>query len=558
MDPVPALGEHTDAILAELGYRCGRRSPRCAPRRPSDDALGLADELPAHLPVRAGQSARALRQGAGERRRRGRARPGGRGGRRRQGRGARDAIARLVRPRPARPSARASSCASTTLLRRGSPTTCACSRDAGLAAVMLPKAEAAEEVGAVRAAVPQASVLALVESARGVAQVDAVAAAAGVVRLAFGTLDYALDLGPRHHGRAQTRSPTPRAGSRSRRASPGSRRRWPASRRNSTTRRACWPTLPGRARYGFGAKLCIHPKQVAADPRRAARRAPQDLDWARRVLRRRSGVARRRPARRPDGRPPRRSCRRSARCSAPVTELPLSNPWSNTPWPPPSSTPRIFQGIFSSDAMRQVWSDENRTAEVPRHRSRAGPRPGPPRPDPAGGGRRDRQPLPARPDRHGQAAPADRAHRLPDPRRRLAAQRAVPRQARRILPLGRDHAGHHRHRDGAADPRGARRSSTRELAAISAAHGQAREDAPRHADDRPQQPAAGDSGDLRLQDGRPAVGRSNATASGSRSCAPRVLVGEFAGAAGTLASLRDRRDGDAGRRCAPSSAWASR
>ena len=34
----------------------------------------------------------------------------------------------------------------------------------------------------------------------------------------------------------------------------------------------------------------------------------------------------------------------------------------------------IFQGIFSSDEMRHVWSDENRTAEVPRHRSARWPR----------------------------------------------------------------------------------------------------------------------------------------------------------------------------------------
>ena len=37
----------------------------------------------------------------------------------------------------------------------------------------------------------------------------------------------------------------------------------------------------------------------------------------------------------------------------------------------------IFQGIFSTDEMRHVWSDENRTAEVPRHRSRAGQGAGP-------------------------------------------------------------------------------------------------------------------------------------------------------------------------------------
>ena len=35
----------------------------------------------------------------------------------------------------------------------------------------------------------------------------------------------------------------------------------------------------------------------------------------------------------------------------------------------------------------------------------------------------------------------------------------VPRRARRMVPLGRHDAGHHRHGDGAADPRGARCSS---------------------------------------------------------------------------------------------------
>jgi 3-carboxy-cis,cis-muconate cycloisomerase len=44
----------------------------------------------------------------------------------------------------------------------------------------------------------------------------------------------------------------------------------------------------------------------------------------------------------------------------------------------------------------------------------------------------------------------------------------------------------------------------RELAAISAAMAKHAQGAPPHADDRPQQPAAGDSRDLRLQDGGPA------------------------------------------------------
>jgi len=67
-------------------------------------------------------------------------------------------------------------------------------RQAGLSGVMLPKAESCEQVAAVRAALPAARVLVLVESARGVANVDALAAAAGVQRLVFGTLDLALDL----------------------------------------------------------------------------------------------------------------------------------------------------------------------------------------------------------------------------------------------------------------------------------------------------------------------------------------------------------------------------
>jgi citrate lyase subunit beta/citryl-CoA lyase len=67
-------------------------------------------------------------------------------------------------------------------------------RDARIAAVMLPKAESAAQVQAVRTAMPNARVLALIESARGVANLEEVARIDGVVRLVFGTLDYALDL----------------------------------------------------------------------------------------------------------------------------------------------------------------------------------------------------------------------------------------------------------------------------------------------------------------------------------------------------------------------------
>jgi len=154
--------------------------------------------------------------------------------------------------------------------------------DTGLAAVMLPKAEAGDEVGAVRAAVPQASVLALVESARGLARVDAVAAAAGVTRLAFGTLDYALDL---DLDITEDSDALVYAASRIAIAARVAGLAAPVA--------GVTPQLDDEARlladlawsrrHGFAAKLCVHPKQVAAI-HAALAPSPQDLDWARRVL----------------------------------------------------------------------------------------------------------------------------------------------------------------------------------------------------------------------------------------------------------------------------------
>ena len=155
-------------------------------------------------------------------------------------------------------------------------------RETGFLTVMLPKAETSEELGAVCAAVPQASVLALVESARGVARVDAVASAVGVKRLAFGTLDYAVDLDLDITEQSDALA-------------------YAASRMGNAARVAGLPTpvagvtpqldddarlladLAWSRRHGFGAKLCIHPKQVATI-HAALRPSSQDLDWARRVL----------------------------------------------------------------------------------------------------------------------------------------------------------------------------------------------------------------------------------------------------------------------------------
>ena len=152
----------------------------------------------------------------------------------------------------------------------------------GCTQVVLPKAEAPWQIAAVAAAVPGARVLALIESARGVAQVDALAATSGVTRLVFGTLDFALDLDMDI-------------------ADDGAGLAYAASRIAIASRVAGLPTpvagvtpqLDDRLRLladlaqarqlGFGAKLCIHPSQVA--PIHAALRpTEQALDWASRVL----------------------------------------------------------------------------------------------------------------------------------------------------------------------------------------------------------------------------------------------------------------------------------
>ena len=152
----------------------------------------------------------------------------------------------------------------------------------GVAQVMLPKAEHADQVAAVRQGLPGVAVLALIESARGVAEVDRVAAAEGVGRLVFGTLDFALDLGlvidadavGLHYAAARIAIASRLAG-------------LPAPVAGVTPQLDDEPRLLAdlaQARcHGFGAKLCIHPRQVASI-HSALRPSEAELAWARRVL----------------------------------------------------------------------------------------------------------------------------------------------------------------------------------------------------------------------------------------------------------------------------------
>ena len=115
----------------------------------------------------------------------------------------------------------------------------------------------------------------------------------------------------------------------------------------------------------------------------------------------------------------------------------------------------VFRDIFTTPAMREVWSDENRVqkyldfeAALARAQGRLGIIPK--------SRRRDSAPLLGRQDRHGQAQGGDRAHRLSGAAGGPAAGQAVQGHTRRMVALGRHHPGYHRHRHRPANPRVAR------------------------------------------------------------------------------------------------------
>lgn len=148
------------------------------------------------------------------------------------------------------------------------------------ACVMLPKCEAPHQVAAVLACLPQeASVLPLIETARGMLALQAIAAAPGVTRLAFGSLDYMADLDipagslALDFAAAQIAVASRAAGI----ASPVA-----GVTPELDAARVAQDMLHARS-LGFGAKMCIHPSQVAA-VRAALAPSAEELAWAQRVL----------------------------------------------------------------------------------------------------------------------------------------------------------------------------------------------------------------------------------------------------------------------------------
>ena len=146
--------------------------------------------------------------------------------------------------------------------------------------IMLPKCESAEDIARCLEGFPSApALIALVESARGVEQVRAIAGAKGLSQIAFGTLDYALDLD----------LPADAAGlayAAARIAIAARAAGLPAPIAGVTPEidaaRVTADTQWARG-YGFASKLCIHPAQVPA-VHAALLPSEEQISWARRVL----------------------------------------------------------------------------------------------------------------------------------------------------------------------------------------------------------------------------------------------------------------------------------
>ena len=149
----------------------------------------------------------------------------------------------------------------------------------GLLGVVVPKAEDANALSAV-AARTGAPVVALVESAAGMVEAVGLARAEGVVRLAFGHLDYAVDLGSESsrpamaHGRSTLVLASRAAGL----AGPVDGVTVALDDEGTLA-----DDLAHARELGMAGKLLIHPRQVGATLA-AFRPSEDELEWAHKVV----------------------------------------------------------------------------------------------------------------------------------------------------------------------------------------------------------------------------------------------------------------------------------
>jgi citrate lyase subunit beta/citryl-CoA lyase len=150
------------------------------------------------------------------------------------------------------------------------------------AAVMLPKAERGEHVGRVLTVLPEAPIVPLIETAAALQGLDGVASAEGVVRLAIGHLDFMADTGMSWSEGEPELAPLRFAVSVATRIAHLAPAVDGVTVQTDDEPRLRDDVLRAK-RFGFGGKLCIHPKQVAV-VHAALAPSEEEVAWARRVV----------------------------------------------------------------------------------------------------------------------------------------------------------------------------------------------------------------------------------------------------------------------------------
>ena len=155
-------------------------------------------------------------------------------------------------------------------------------RLSGLAALMVPKAESSDALADVHHRLGGVPLVPLVESAAGLDALKALAAAAGVLRLAVGHIDFLADTGMSCDEDESELTPLRFAVAMATRLCNLAPAVDGVTVQTDDAPRLRADTLRAR-RFGFGAKLCIHPRQIAV-VHEAFSPSPAELAWARRVV----------------------------------------------------------------------------------------------------------------------------------------------------------------------------------------------------------------------------------------------------------------------------------
>jgi citrate lyase subunit beta/citryl-CoA lyase len=151
-----------------------------------------------------------------------------------------------------------------------------------IACLLIPKSESIDQINGAAGVLPTTAIIPMIETARGLQQIDAIANAQQVIRLALGNLDLQADLGMVCDAQ-ESELQVARFGlvlaSRLAEIAP------PVDGVTITTDdidRIMADALRGK-RLGFGAKLCIHPKQVPIVSK-AFTPTEAELQWSNQVI----------------------------------------------------------------------------------------------------------------------------------------------------------------------------------------------------------------------------------------------------------------------------------